>query len=49
MPTTDEVIEQFNDAFQTRSPDLLADIVAADCVMEGIGPTANALRATTRA
>jgi ketosteroid isomerase-like protein len=38
MPTTEQVIEQFNDAFQTRSPDLLTDLVADDCVMESIGP-----------
>jgi ketosteroid isomerase-like protein len=42
--TTDQVIEQFNDAFQTRSPDLLTDIVAPDCVMEGIGPAPDGAR-----
>jgi ketosteroid isomerase-like protein len=36
--TTDQVIKQFNDAFQTRSPELLPDLIAEDCVMEGIGP-----------
>ena len=38
MSTTEHVIKQFNDAFQTRSPELLTDIVAPNCVMEGIGP-----------
>jgi SnoaL-like protein len=37
--TTEHIIKQFNDAFQTRSPDLLTDIVAPDCVMESIGPS----------
>jgi ketosteroid isomerase-like protein len=36
--TTDQVIQQFNDAFQTRSPELLPDLIAEDCVMESIGP-----------
>jgi ketosteroid isomerase-like protein len=44
MPTTEEVIKQFNDAFQTRSAELLADIVAEDCVMEGISPAPDGLR-----
>lgn len=38
MHTTEHVIKQFNDAFQTRSPELLDDIVGDDCVMESIGP-----------
>jgi ketosteroid isomerase-like protein len=38
MATTESVIQQFNDAFQTRSPELLRDLVADDCVMESIGP-----------
>jgi hypothetical protein len=42
--TTDQVIKQFNDAFQTRSGGLLADIVAADCVMEGISPAPDGTR-----
>jgi ketosteroid isomerase-like protein len=44
MPTTEQVIEQFNDAFQTRSPDLLTDLVADDCVMESIGPPPDGTR-----
>jgi ketosteroid isomerase-like protein len=44
MPTTEQVIEQFNDAFQTRSPDLLTDLVADDCVMESIGPSPDGTR-----
>ena len=44
MPTTEQVIKQFNDAFQTRSPELLTDIVADDCVMEGIAPAPDGSR-----
>jgi ketosteroid isomerase-like protein len=44
MPTTEQVIEQFNNAFQTRSPDLLTDLVADDCVMESIGPPPDGTR-----
>jgi ketosteroid isomerase-like protein len=42
--TTEHVIKQFNDAFQTRSPGLLTDIVAPDCVMESIGPAPDGTR-----
>ena len=35
---TTAVIEQFDQAFQLRSPELLDDIIADDCVMEGVGP-----------
>jgi hypothetical protein len=44
MPTTENVIKQFNDAFQTRSPELLDDIVGPDCVMESIGPAPDGTR-----
>jgi ketosteroid isomerase-like protein len=44
MPTTEHVIKQFNDAFQTRDPALLTDIVAPDCVMESIGPAPDGTR-----
>jgi len=44
MLTTEHVIKQFNDAFQTSSPELLADIVADDCVMEGISPAPDGTR-----
>jgi len=44
MPTTEHVIKQFNDAFQTRAPELLTDIVAGDCVMEGISPAPDGAR-----
>jgi ketosteroid isomerase-like protein len=44
MPTTEYVIQQFNDAFQTRSPELLQDLVADDCVMESIGPPPDGTR-----
>jgi hypothetical protein len=35
---TETVIEQFNEAFRLRAPEMLEDIIAADCVMEGVGP-----------
>jgi ketosteroid isomerase-like protein len=38
MADTKTVIDQFQDAFQQRAPDRLIDIVADDCVMEGVGP-----------
>jgi hypothetical protein len=44
MPTTEQVIEQFNDAFQTRSPQLLTDIIDANCVMESISPAPDGAR-----
>jgi ketosteroid isomerase-like protein len=44
MPTTEHVIKQFNDAFRTRSAELLADLVAEDCVMESIGPAPDGTR-----
>jgi SnoaL-like domain len=44
MATTEQVIKQFNDAFQTRSPELLTDIVGESCVMESIGPAPDGTR-----
>jgi ketosteroid isomerase-like protein len=44
MQTTEFVIKQFNDAFQTRAPELLTDIVADDCVMEAISPAPDGAR-----
>jgi ketosteroid isomerase-like protein len=44
MPTTEHVIKQFNDAFQTRSPELLPDLIADDCVMEAISPAPDGTR-----
>ena len=44
MATTESVIQQFNDAFQTRSPEVLGDLVADDCVMESIGPPPDGTR-----
>ena len=38
MTNTRTIIEQFNAAFLERAPDKLLDIVADDCVMEGVGP-----------
>jgi hypothetical protein len=38
MADTATVITQFNEAFQKRAPDKLVDIIATDCVMEGVGP-----------
>jgi SnoaL-like domain len=44
MATPEQVIHRFNDAFQKRSPELLTDIVADDCVMEGIAPAPDGTR-----
>jgi ketosteroid isomerase-like protein len=38
MTDTATVIQQFNDAFLQRAPEKLVGIIAADCVMEGVGP-----------
>jgi ketosteroid isomerase-like protein len=38
MTDTAAIIDQFNAAFQERDPDKLVDILADDCVMEGVGP-----------
>jgi hypothetical protein len=38
MADTKTVIDQFNDAFLQRAPEKLIDIIADDCVMEGVGP-----------
>ena len=37
MTDTNTVIDQFNEAFQLRAPEKLVDIIADDCVMEGVG------------
>jgi ketosteroid isomerase-like protein len=39
-PTTAEVLERFNRAFQEHDPSLLPDLIAPDCVIERITPTA---------
>jgi hypothetical protein len=38
MTNTETIIDQFNAAFRDRAPDMLVDIIADDCVMEGTGP-----------
>lgn len=38
MTDTTTVIHQFNEAFLRRAPEMLRDIIAADCVMEGVAP-----------
>ena len=38
MTDTTTVIHQFNEAFLQRAPEKLVDIIADDCVMEGVGP-----------
>jgi hypothetical protein len=38
MTDTATVIRQFNEAFQLRAPEKLVDIIADNCVMEGVGP-----------
>jgi ketosteroid isomerase-like protein len=43
---TAEVIDLFNQAFVTHDPALLADLVAADCVMEAVEPAPDGARHT---
>lgn len=38
MTNTATVIDQFHSAFIERAPNKLDDLIAADCVMEGVGP-----------
>ena len=38
MNDTATVIDQFQAAFLERAPENLDDIIATDCVMEGVGP-----------
>jgi hypothetical protein len=38
MTDTAAVIDQYNAAFLERAPEKLVDLIAADCVMEGVGP-----------
>ena len=46
MTDTNTVIEQFNEAFRLRAPEKLVDIIAGDCVMEGVGPAPDGNRWT---
>ena len=46
MTDTNTVIEQFNEAFQLQDPERLVDIIADDCVMEGVGPAPDGSRWT---
>lgn len=46
MTDTEIVIDQFNAAFRLREPDRLVDIIADDCVMEGVGPAPDGNRWT---
>jgi hypothetical protein len=38
MTDTPTVIDQYNAAFLERAPEKLVDLIAEDCVMEGVGP-----------
>jgi ketosteroid isomerase-like protein len=38
MTDTTTVIQQFNEAFLQRAPEKLVDIIADNCVMEGVAP-----------
>jgi len=38
MTDTAAVIDQYNAAFLERAPENLVDLIAPDCVMEGVGP-----------
>jgi ketosteroid isomerase-like protein len=38
MTDTATVIDQFNAAFRERAPEKFVDLIADDCVMEGVAP-----------
>ena len=38
MTDTAAVIDRYNAAFLERAPEKLVDLLAPDCVMEGVGP-----------
>ena len=38
MTDTTTVIDRFNTAFRERAPEVLVDLIADDCRMEGTGP-----------
>ena len=38
MTDTAAVIDQYNSAFREGAPEKLVDIIAPNCVMEGVGP-----------
>ena len=38
MTDTATVIHQYNAAFREGAPEKLVDVIAPDCVMEGVGP-----------
>lgn len=42
--TTQEVLDQYNDAFRLHDPGLLEDLIADDCVIEDTGPAPDGLR-----
>jgi ketosteroid isomerase-like protein len=46
MADTKTVIDQFQAAFAQRAPERLVDIIADDCVMEGVGPAPDGNRWT---
>lgn len=43
-PDTSDIMQRFNNAFLEHNPDLLSDLIAADCVMESIQPAPNGTR-----
>jgi ketosteroid isomerase-like protein len=44
LPTTTEVIQRFNDAFQRRDPAPLSELIAPDCIIENSTPAPNGSR-----
>ena len=38
MTDTRTIMDQYNAAFLERAPEKLVDLLAPDCVMEGVGP-----------
>jgi ketosteroid isomerase-like protein len=44
MPSTSEVIDRFNDVFQSHDPSSLPELVAEDCVLENSQPAPDGSR-----
>jgi ketosteroid isomerase-like protein len=44
MPSTKEIIDRFEHAFQTHDPNDFANIIAEDCVLENTGPAPDGAR-----
>lgn len=48
-PSTQDVLDRYNEAFRLHAPDLLTDLIADDCVIEDSGPAPDGERRVGRA